>query len=151
MHLEREPILFQGKFSSMSEFLFFTTSDQKPLSLLVFLVFCLAVSQIFFTCNRCIFLGKKILKPIFTDLIYFVSEISLYSCFSLLHLSCWILLRRPIFQMTKVVVKNITVNFLNNIVPQFMLVCTHWTCHFLLCKYDRGVLISPLKCLIKLY
>lgn len=52
--------------------------------------------------------------------------------------------------MTKVLIKYITVNFLNNIVPQLLLGPFTDTLP-LLCKYDKGILIFSLKCLIKLY
>lgn len=129
-----------------------TTNGPIYSTTLVMICILLSSWKIFLIHNYHMSLGKKkkILSPqkLF---ILILMLLLLYSFLSSLHRSCWILLRRPILKMTKEAVKNIATNFLNNITPQSMMACAHWTCCFLLCKYDRGILIGSLKCLIKLY
>lgn len=51
-------------------FIFYYQYPKTPKPFVLFSIY-LAVNQIFFTHNQCILLGKKILKPILTDLICF--------------------------------------------------------------------------------
>lgn len=145
-------IMFQDKFGSVFEFFLVLLTAPSILPHWLWFVFYLAVEKFFLSIIIICLLAKKkkILSPqkLF---ILILMLLLLYSFLSSLHRSCWILLRRPILKTTKEAVKNIATNFLNNITPQSMMACAHWTCCFLLCKYDRGILIGSLKCLIKLY